>query len=60
MDDNRENQCDDRNDNEEASLAAIRLAWEDVQAGRTIPAQDFLNELKRRYGIPDSWRRSQL
>ncbi len=48
------NRCHD--DDQEAALAAIRQGWEDVQAGRTIPMQDFLKELKRRYGTSDSTR----
>lgn len=35
-----------------ASIEAIRRGWEDVQAGRTVPMNDFLQELKRKYGLP--------
>lgn len=35
-----------------ASIEAIRRGWEDVQAGRTVPMTDFLQELKRKYGLP--------
>lgn len=35
-----------------ASVEAIRRGWEDVQAGRTVPAKDFMQELKRKYGLP--------
>lgn len=34
------------------SLAAIRRGWEDVQAGRTRPLRDVLDELSRKYEIP--------
>ena len=56
MDDEREASNSSRDDDQEATLAAIRRGWEDVQAGRTIPMQDFLKELKRRYGTSDSTR----
>ena len=56
MDDEREASNSSRDDDKEATLAAIRRGWEDVQAGRTIPMQDFLKELKRRYGTSDSTR----
>ena len=36
----------------EASLQAIRRGWEDVQAGRTVPMDDFFQELRQKYGLP--------
>lgn len=56
MDDEREASISSHDDEKEATLAAIRRGWEDVQAGRTIPMQDFLKELRRRYGTSDSTR----
>ena len=56
MNDERETSNSSRDDEKEATLAAIQRGWEDVQAGRTIPMQDFLKELKRRYGTSDSTR----
>ena len=34
------------------SVAAIRLGYEDVKAGRTRPATEFLDELREKHGFP--------
>ena len=39
-------------DEYQASLEAIRLGWEDVQGGRTVPMADVFAGLKQKYGIP--------
>jgi predicted transcriptional regulator len=36
----------------EKSVAAIRRGHEDVTAGRTRPAAEFLEELRERHGFP--------
>lgn len=40
----------ERTDYQEA-VAAIRRGCEDVTAGRTRPASEFLGEMRRKYGI---------
>jgi predicted transcriptional regulator len=40
----------ERTDYQEA-VAGIRLGYEDVKAGRTRPAAEFLAEMRRKYGI---------
>ena len=34
------------------SVGAIRQGFEDVKAGRTRPASEFLEELRAKYGLP--------
>ena len=34
------------------SVAALQRAMADVQAGRTRPASEFLDELSRKYAVP--------
>jgi predicted transcriptional regulator len=34
------------------SVAAIRKGYEDVKAGRTQPAEEFLEELRVKHGFP--------
>jgi len=34
------------------SVAAIRRGYEDVKAGRTRPATEFLEELREKHGLP--------
>ena len=41
----------ERQDYEE-SVGAIRRGYEDVKAGRTRPAAEFLEELREKYGFP--------
>jgi predicted transcriptional regulator len=41
----------ERQDFEEA-VDGIRRGYEDVEAGRTRPAEQFLDELRRKYGFP--------
>ncbi len=41
----------DRQDFDEA-LAGIRHGLEDVKAGRTRPAAEFIAEMRRRHGFP--------
>jgi len=41
----------ERQDFEEA-VDGIRLGYEDVNAGRTRPAAEFLAEVRRKYGFP--------
>jgi predicted transcriptional regulator len=41
----------DRQDFEEA-VDGIRRGVEDVKAGRTRPAEEFLAEVRRKYGFP--------
>jgi predicted transcriptional regulator len=41
----------ERQDYEE-SVAAIRRGHEDVKAGRTRPASEFLEELRQKHGFP--------
>ncbi len=41
----------ERQDYQEA-LGAIRQGLEDVKAGRTRPADDFLDEFARKHGLP--------
>jgi hypothetical protein len=36
----------------EESVAAIRRGYEDVKAGRTRPATEFLEELREKHGFP--------
>ena len=36
----------------EKSVAAIRRGYEDVKAGRTRPAAEFLEEVRGKYGFP--------
>jgi predicted transcriptional regulator len=36
----------------EKSVAAIRRGYEDVKAGRTRPAVEFLEELREKHGFP--------
>jgi len=36
----------------EDSIEGIREGYEDVKAGRTRPASDFLAEMRRKHGIP--------
>jgi predicted transcriptional regulator len=36
----------------EKSVAAIRRGHEDVKAGRTRPAAEFLEELRQKHGFP--------
>ena len=36
----------------EDSVEAIRRGYEDVKAGRTRPASEFLEELGRKHGFP--------
>lgn len=36
---------------QEETVAGIRRGYEDVTAGRTRPAQEFLDELRHRHGI---------
>ena len=40
----------ERTDYQEA-VKAVRRGYEDVQAGRTRPAAEFLTEMRRKYGI---------
>ena len=35
------------------SVEGIRRGYEDVKAGRTRPAAEFLTEMRRKYGLPD-------
>lgn len=42
----------DSDEDYQASLEAIRLGWEDVQAGRTVPMADVFEDLKQKYGLP--------
>src|SRR5438034_11010828 len=41
----------ERQDYEEA-LGAVRHGLEDVKAGRTRPAEEFLDEFTRKHGLP--------
>ncbi len=41
----------ERRDYEE-SVAAVRRGYEDVKAGRTRPAAEFLEELREKHGFP--------
>jgi predicted transcriptional regulator len=41
----------ERSDYEDAAAAA-RRGWEDIKAGRTRPADEFLAEVGRRHGFP--------
>jgi predicted transcriptional regulator len=41
----------ERRDYEE-SVAAVRQGYEDVKAGRTRPAAEFLEELREKHGFP--------
>jgi hypothetical protein len=41
----------ERQDYEE-SVAAIRRGYDDVKAGRTRPAAEFLEETREKYGFP--------
>lgn len=41
----------ERQDYREA-LGAVRQGLEDVKAGRTRPAEEFLDELARKHGLP--------
>jgi predicted transcriptional regulator len=34
------------------SVEAIRKGYEDVKAGRTRPAAEFIEELRQKYGFP--------
>ncbi|MGO4883493.1 MAG: hypothetical protein ACLP59_22135 [Bryobacteraceae bacterium] len=34
------------------AVEGIRRGYEDVEAGRTRPASQFLEEMRRKYGIP--------
>jgi predicted transcriptional regulator len=36
----------------EAAVEGIRLGYEDVKAGRTRPAAEFLAEMRRKHDIP--------
>jgi predicted transcriptional regulator len=36
----------------EAAVEGIRKGHEEVKAGRTRPAADFLSEMRRKHGIP--------
>lgn len=36
----------------EASVEAIRRGYEDMEAGRTLPAEEFLEELRAKHGFP--------
>ncbi len=40
-------------DDYQASLRAIEEGWEDVQAGRSRPLDDFFSEFDRKHEIPD-------
>lgn len=40
----------ERTDYQEA-LKGVRRGYEDVKAGRTRPASEFLSEMRRKYGI---------
>lgn len=37
----------------EETLEAIRRGLADVDAGRTRPAEDVMNDLRRKYNLPD-------
>ena len=41
----------DRQDYEEA-VAGVRQGYEDVKAGRSMPAEPFLDEFARKHGLP--------
>jgi wobble nucleotide-excising tRNase len=41
----------ERTDYQEA-VQGIRQGYEDVKAGRTRPASEFLGEMRRKYGLP--------
>ena len=41
----------ERQDSEEA-VEGIRKGYEDVSAGRTRPASEFLAEMRRKHGLP--------
>jgi predicted transcriptional regulator len=41
----------ERTDYQEA-IKGIRQGCEDVKAGRTRPASEFLSEMRRKYGLP--------
>jgi predicted transcriptional regulator len=41
----------ERQDQEEA-VEGVARAYEDVKAGRTRPAQEFLDELRAKHGLP--------
>lgn len=41
----------ERQDYQEA-VAAVRQGHEDVKAGRTVSADEFLNEFARKHGLP--------
>jgi len=36
----------------EQAVQGIRRGMEDVQAGRTRPAADFISDMRRKHGIP--------
>lgn len=41
----------EREDYQQA-VEAVRRGLEDVKAGRTVPADDFLDEFARKHGLP--------
>jgi predicted transcriptional regulator len=36
----------------QAAVKGIRQGYEDVKAGRTRPASEFLSEMRRKHGLP--------
>lgn len=34
------------------AVEAVRQGYEDVKAGRSVPADEFLDELARKHGLP--------
>ncbi|MBL8228849.1 MAG: hypothetical protein JNL98_10245 [Bryobacterales bacterium] len=36
----------------EEALVGIRRGYEDVRAGRTVPASEFLDSLREKHGLP--------
>ena len=34
------------------TVEAVRRGYEDVKAGRTVPADEFLDEFARKHGLP--------